>query len=158
MIQEDQSWFTISQDVTCWPQKVQDDFGWPCIIPHDSSLGWLLSNFYIENQKNTSSSLFWAARHETHLVWFSWQQKRYLHLHPTLQKNLYCQLWDKKIVLKSVPVWIFRREVENYWGGLVLSNSIVKCFLSVPSGVESAFNEPNRKFGNFAGGRKSKLD
>ena len=51
----------------------------------------------------------------------------------------------------------YSEEKENFWER-VLSNSIVKCFLSVPSGVESAFNEPNRKFGNFAGGRKSKLD
>ena len=49
----------------------------------------------------------------------------------------------------------YSEESENYWGG-VLSNSIVKCFLSVPSGVESVFNEPNRKFGNFAGKRNQK--
>ena len=52
---------------------------------------------------------------------------------------------------------ISKKENESYWK-VGSANSIVKCFLSVPSGVESALNEPNRKFGNFGGGRKSELD
>ena len=62
---------------------------------------------------------------------------------------------DEKFAWKNFSPRDYSEESENYWGG-VLSNSIVKCFLSVPSGVESVFNEPNRKFGNFAGKRNQR--
>ena len=64
MIQEDQSWFIIGQDGPRW-------LWWPHIIPNVSILHWQPEEWQQE---------------KAHLVWFSWQQKRNLHLHPTLQK------------------------------------------------------------------------